>query len=61
LTKLAPSEARGGGEVMDKIGRGVHLPRPKIVFLFLGYVLETAGRLSIKEKKEADSKTEIPI
>jgi len=30
-------------------------------FLFLGCVLESAGRLPKKEKKEADSKTEIPI
>jgi len=39
-------------------------PSPKIVFLFLGYVLESTGRLQsyfIKRKKEADSKTEIPI
>jgi hypothetical protein len=43
----------------------VSAPRsPKVVFLFLVYVLDSAGRLQSyfkKKKKEADSKTKIPI
>jgi hypothetical protein len=60
LTNLAPSEARGGG------GNGQNWqvsapPSPKIVFLFLGYILKNAGSYFKKEKKQADSKTAILI
>ncbi len=48
----------GGGEVLDKVGRGAHLsrhPSPKLGFLFLGLFLKVQEACS--KKKEADSKT----
>ncbi len=52
----------GGGEVLNKIGRGAHLsrhPSPKLGFSFSGFVFESAG--SSLKKKEADSKTAILV
>ncbi len=53
----------GGGEVLDKIGRGVHLsrhPLPKLGFLFLGFFLKAREARS-KKKRKADSKTAILV
>jgi hypothetical protein len=45
----------GGGEVLDKIGRGAHLsrhPLPKLGFLFLGFFLKAREAHSKKKRRQ---------
>ena len=60
LPILVPLLGNGGGEVNRQNWQGSAPHLPKIVFLFLGFVLESAG-MSSKKFKEADSKTTNPV
>ncbi len=51
---LARSEGEGGGEVIDKIGRGAHLPRPKSFSCFRASFLK-AREAPLKKRKRSET------
>jgi hypothetical protein len=49
-----PTFLGGGGEVIEKNWQGSAPPSPKIVFLFSGFVFESAGS-SLEKKKRGET------
>jgi hypothetical protein len=61
LPILAQSEGEEGGGGNQQNWQGSAPPLPKIIFLFSGFVFESAGSSHEKKKKKWDGKTAIPV